>query len=67
MVPVAECNWPTVTVVSVTARPVVLAASAITPWLNTLAANRDNAAAPSARRRGRLDFTPADLCILSLL
>src|SRR3989338_10994286 len=52
MVPVAECSWPTVTSVSVTARPVVLT-SARAIWLNTLAASSESAAAPNASRRGR--------------
>ena len=40
MVPVAECNWPTVTSVGVTARPSL---SASTPWLNSAAASNDRA------------------------
>lgn len=40
MVPVAECNWPTVTSVGVTASPSL---SASTPWLNKAAASNDRA------------------------
>ncbi|MNI12634.1 hypothetical protein D3C73_658250 [compost metagenome] len=47
MVPVAECNWPTVTSVSVMARPVVLMAEVAG------AAARDSAGMPNSGREAK--------------